>query len=440
MSSSRNEPRSSRPTSTNSSVSTVFPPNLEETNVNEGDNRITVEVENTGAEAISTVGSAPISQGASANSASEGTSNQGGLGVFEQMLRTIQEMVEGNRREIQMLKDELTSSGGYSEESAHIEARLAAEERRNKELLERIVETEGRLATTEAQNITLSNTVKTQDELLERKKSVEFTDSELAELRKYSAIIVFDTCSIMNFPDILQGVNLGELVVVPKDVNNELEHHKSRFGVDERKIKAQRAITAIFNYSRRFPTAYAEGFIDLVPEVYRAKADEKEQNDNMILSVALRYKVYTDIPVIFITDDRSLSNKAAGEGLDVWTAKDFINPTECSFEDDAHGASKNVPEESKPEKPADVSKPAVEDEKRKKAQEEFLSQKISTKVLRLEASQISILQNNGVKTVADFMAKTESDFAGMKVKKGIPFTARFLKEQDAIRHKLETLK
>ena len=51
----------------------------------------------------------------------------------------------------------------------------------------------------------------------------------------------------------------------------------------------------------------------------------------------------------------------------------------------------------------------------------------------------SFMQNNGIKTMADFMAQTESSFAGMKVKKGIPFTARFLKEQETIRRKLENL-
>ena len=51
--------------------------------------------------------------------------------------------------------------------------------------------------------------------------------------------------------------------------------------------------------------------------------------------MALRYKCYTDIPVIFITDDRSLSNKASGEGLEVWTSKDFLTPPESPFGDEA---------------------------------------------------------------------------------------------------------
>ena len=364
------------------------------------------------------------------------------LSLFEQMFRQIQEMVEGNRQEIQNLKGELAARQSRREDTTRIQARLEDEERRSQELLDKLAETESRLATSEAQ--------------VEKQKALEFTESELTELRKYSTIIVFDTCSIMNCPNLLDGVNDGELVVVPKDVNNELEHHKTRFGADDRKFKAQKAITAIFNYKRRFPLAYADGLLGLVPEAYRARADEKEQNDNKILAVALRYKIYTDIPVLFITDDRSLSNKASGEGLEVWTSKDFLTPPETSFDDEVPAAPKTpapipVTEVQTTEAPAEeapvveiseedrLAAEAAEAERRAKAREEYLAQKISAKLLHLEASQISVLQNNGIKTMADFMAQTESSFAGMKVKKGIPFTARFLKEQETIRRKLENL-
>ena len=364
------------------------------------------------------------------------------LSIFEQMFRQIQEMVEGNRQEIQSLKGELAARQSRREDTTRIQARLEDEEHRSQELLDKLAETESRLATSEAQ--------------VKKQRELEFTESELAELRKYSTIIVFDTCSIMNCPNLLDGVNDGELVVVPKDVNNELEHHKTRFGADDRKFKAQKAITAIFNYKRRFPLTYADGLPSLVPEAYRAKADEKEQNDNKILAVALRYKIYTDIPVLFITDDRSLSNKASGEGLDVWTSKDFLAPPETSFDDESPtvpGTPAPIPEleaqiaeattaetpalESSEEERLDAE--AAETKRQAKAKEEYLAQKISTKLLHLEASQISLLQNNGIKTIADFMAQTENSFASMKVKKGIPFTARFLKEQETIRCKLENL-
>lgn len=365
------------------------------------------------------------------------------LSIFEQMFRQIQEMVEGNRQEIQSLKGELAARQSRREDTTRIQARLEDEEHRSQELLDKLAETESRLATSEAQ--------------VKKQRELEFTESELAELRKYSTIIVFDTCSIMNCPNLLDGVNDGELVVVPKDVNNELEHHKTRFGADDRKFKAQKAITAIFNYKRRFPLAYADGLLSLVPEAYHAKADEKEQNDNKILAVALRYKIYTDIPVIFITDDRSLSNKASGEGLEVWTSKDFLAPPETSFDDESPAVPEKpaaipVMEAQIAEVPATEVPPAqeisgegrldaeaAETERHAKAKEEYLAQKISTKLLHLEASQISLLQNNGIKTIADFMAQTENSFASMKVKKGIPFTARFLKEQETIRCKLENL-
>lgn len=173
--------------------------------------------------------------------------------AIEQMLRAIQEMVEGNREAIQGLKSELDARKNRQEDTTRVEALLAEEERKSQALLDKLAETEGRLATSEAEKRNLANTVQAQDALLEKQNALKFTDEELAQLLKYSAVIIFDTCSIMNYPNLLDGVNDGELVVVPKDVNNELEHHKSRFGADDRKIKAQRAITAIFNYKRRFP-------------------------------------------------------------------------------------------------------------------------------------------------------------------------------------------
>ena len=160
--------------------------------------------------------------------------------------------------------------------------------------------------------------------------------------------------------------------------------------------------------------------------------------------------------MLFITDDRSLSNKASGEGLDVWTSKDFLAPPETSFDDESPtvpGTPAPIPEleaqiaeamaaetpalESSEEERLDAE--AAETKRQAKAKEEYLAQKISTKLLHLEASQISLLQNNGIKTIADFMAQTENSFASMKGKKGIPFTARFLKEQETIRCKLENL-
>ena len=195
--------------------------------------------------------------------------------------------------------------------------------------------------------------------------------------------------------------------------------------------------------------------VDLVPEVYRAEAGAKELTDNKILTVAIRYNRYTDVPVVFITDDRSLSNKAAGEDIEVWTAKDFLaspavlpeeavntlQPTAVSngpatIVVEGKSASSNKVAEAAAESPKTI---AMAEQKRDAARKEFLAQKISVKNLHLEARQISVLQNNGIKTLADFMAQTEESFSAMKSKQGIFFTERYLKEQESIRKKLASL-
>jgi hypothetical protein len=68
------------------------------------------------------------------------------LAMFEEMLAAIKEMVEGNRQEIQALKNDLTSRRSRREDTSRIEARLADEERRSQALLEKLGETETRLA------------------------------------------------------------------------------------------------------------------------------------------------------------------------------------------------------------------------------------------------------------------------------------------------------
>lgn len=154
-----------------------------------------------------------------------------------------------------------------------------------------------------------------------------------------------------------------------------------------------------------------------------------------------------------------MSNKAAGEDIEVWTAEDFLAPPveplssetevvppldertipsadeviETSSVDANAGTGINMKvSEERPE--------AVAAEQRhEKAKSEFLAQKVSVKNLKLDARQISILQNNGIKTLADFMVQTEATFSGMKAKKGMLFTAKYLKEQESIRKKLENL-
>ena len=366
--------------------------------------------------------------------------------ALQEMLRSIQEMVAGNSAEIKKLKRQRTAVRKKNEDTSGIEAQLAESERRSKELQEKLAEAEGALATSEAQKRTLATRVKAQDALLEKKKAMEFTEEELAALEPYSAIIIFDTCSIMNYPNILDFVRDGELVVVPKQVNEELENHKTNHYDSQRQVKARRAIDAIFQYKRKYPITYADHIFDLIPEAYRAESGAKEINDNKILSVAVRYRRFSNKPVYFIVDDKSLSNKASGEDIDVYTGEEFTEPEYDEYDDEevvtteegdidesTFDGEDDVVDEEDPEEIA------AKEARKKAAQEEFLAQKITATNLKLESSSISFLQNNGVKTIADFLSHTEESFSQMKSKKGMPYPAKWVKVQESLRRKLEAL-
>lgn len=363
--------------------------------------------------------------------------------ALQEMLRSIQEMVAGNSAEIKKLKRQRTAVRKKNEDTSGIEAQLAESERISKELQEKLAAAEGALATSEAQKRTLATRVKAQDALLEKKKALEFSEDELKELEQYSAIIIFDTCSIMNYPNLLEFVRDGELVVVPKAVNEELENHKTNH-YDERQVKARRAIDAIFQYKRQYPITYADHLLDLIPEAYRAEAGTKEINDNKILSVAIRYRRFSNKPVYFIVDDKSLSNKASGEDIDVYTGEEFTEPEYDAYDDDTDATTDDIDtdETEYDESAIDEEDPeaiAAEEARKKAAQEEFLAQKISTSNLKLEAASISFLQNNGVKTIADFLSQTEESFSQMRSKKGMPYPAKWVKTQEHLRRKLESL-
>lgn len=69
------------------------------------------------------------------------------------------------------------------------------------------------------------------------------------------------------------------------------------------------------------------------------------------------------------------------------------------------------------------------------ARSAFLGQRISA--LRIDQSQISLLQNNGVKTVGDFLRQTEESFSMMRTKNGMTFTSQFMMLRDSLIAKLD---
>ena len=94
------------------------------------------------------------------------------------------------------------------------------------------------------------------------------------------------------------------------------------------------------------------------------------------------------------------------------------------------GQASSPPKQPQPQTP---SQPRPSDMTR----EAFLAQKIT--VLRMDQAQISVLQNNGVRTIADFLAQTEETFSMMKTKNGKPYTAYYMHLQATMRKKLDSL-
>ena len=361
---------------------------------------------------------------------------------YEAIISALQKQIADNSNAIETLQNELANKAQLQEDASSTAALLEEQRRKSQELAGKLEEAEARIEETEARNMLLVNKVKKQEESFEKAKSLEFTEDEIRIFANYSAAIVFDTCSIMNYPNLLDGVNDGELVVVPKAVNNELENHKVNHYYDDRKFKAQRAITAIYNYKKKYPLIYADSVLELIPAAYRANEGEIELEDNKILSVAIRFRRYSGLDVVFITDDRSLSNKASGEDIEVWTSKDFVSST-SSVQEKADTVDAVVDSIASME-PADNPNvtPSIGKEKEppiEARREELLGQKIGSKNLRLDARQISILQNNGVKTISDFLKHDGASFSKMKVKKGVLCVQQLLKEQERLHRQLDAL-
>lgn len=148
-------------------------------------------------------------------------------------------------------------------------------------------------------------------------------DSKIAEISKWTAklinaldprvrsVYVFDTSALIENPKIASEASHGELFVVSKRVIEELDDKK----LDEAlRPSVSEAVRNLRNLRKEY-IQFCDGDMSLLPSDYRVKGD------NLILSVAVRYREYK--PVL-ITNDNNLSLKARAEGLDAMSADDFM--------------------------------------------------------------------------------------------------------------------
>ena len=145
---------------------------------------------------------------------------------------------------------------------------------------------------------------------------------------KYDKIYVVDTCALMNNPELVDRfTNNKAALIIPKIVIEELNRNKDFRHDEEKSSKAQKAISRLNKHKQtKVPwLIMEESHPELLPPEYpltvKDKVQEKEEADNLILSVILNYKVRK---AILITDDKNLQLKASSEDMSYQSSDSFL--------------------------------------------------------------------------------------------------------------------
>lgn len=127
---------------------------------------------------------------------------------------------------------------------------------------------------------------------------------------KFRTAFVLDTCALLLRPDILNDFRSHEYLLVSKRVIEELDDKK----LDE---NLRQNVATVTRALQRFPKhqiEFCDGDLSLLSPDYRMKGD------NLILSVAVKYKKYR--PVL-LTNDNNLTLKAKAEGIVTMSVEQF---------------------------------------------------------------------------------------------------------------------
>mgnify|MGYP001120334698 CR=1 FL=1 len=121
---------------------------------------------------------------------------------------------------------------------------------------------------------------------------------------------MFDTCALIEHPEILCGLAKHELAVVSKRVIDELDDKKLEADLRPQIARAVKHLQTLPDEQIRFE----DGDMSLLSQDYRKKGD------NLILSVAVRFR---DHHPVLVTNDHDLAVKARAEGLKSMNAGEF---------------------------------------------------------------------------------------------------------------------
>lgn len=140
----------------------------------------------------------------------------------------------------------------------------------------------------------------------ERKKK------ELSITKKNYYII--DTNVFVDYPDIVSKIDRKYPIILSAKVTDELDKMKIKL-TEERRQNAEKALRNLNNESQH-EILYEFADVSLLPDDY-----DKRSPDNMILSVALKYK---DDNPIMLTSDNGLQLKSKIMGISTISLKNFL--------------------------------------------------------------------------------------------------------------------
>lgn len=135
---------------------------------------------------------------------------------------------------------------------------------------------------------------------------------ELSESKKNYYII--DTNVFVNFPDILSKIDVKYPIIISAKVVDELDKMKIKL-TEQEKRNAEKALR-LLNQDNRHQIIYESADVSLLPTDF-----DKRSPDNMILSVALKYK---DENPLMLTSDNGLQLKCKTQSISTVSLKDFL--------------------------------------------------------------------------------------------------------------------
>ena len=139
-----------------------------------------------------------------------------------------------------------------------------------------------------------------------KQKSVKSTTKE--------NIYIIDTNVFVNYPDIMNRIDKKYPVILSAKVTDELD--KMKIKLDEQGKKNAEKALRILNTEKEHKIIYEFADTSLLPEDF-----DKRSPDNMILSVALKYK--SENPIM-LTSDNGLQLKSKILGIATISLKSFL--------------------------------------------------------------------------------------------------------------------